>query len=34
VQCVLSATLGTNNTDPAIDPLVKKAAEAVFCPKR
>ncbi|MGP3932502.1 serine hydrolase domain-containing protein [Nonomuraea sp. KM88] len=33
VQFVLSVTLGTNNTDPTIDPLVKKAAEAVLCPE-
>ncbi|TDC00163.1 class A beta-lactamase-related serine hydrolase [Nonomuraea longispora] len=33
VQFVLSATLGTANTNPAIDPLVKKAAEAVLCPE-
>ncbi|MFF4620869.1 hypothetical protein [Nonomuraea jabiensis] len=33
LQFVLSVTLGAQHTDPAIDPLVKKAAEAVLRPK-
>lgn len=32
VQFVISATLSTRNTDPALDPLLNKAAEAVLCP--
>ncbi|MEO3799082.1 serine hydrolase domain-containing protein [Nonomuraea sp. B1E8] len=32
VQFVVSVTMGADHTDPAIDPLVKKAAEAVLCP--
>ncbi|MEN3539840.1 serine hydrolase domain-containing protein [Microbispora sp. ZYX-F-249] len=32
-QFALSATLAVPNTDQALDPLLVKAAEAVFCPK-
>ncbi|MEV0830527.1 serine hydrolase domain-containing protein [Nonomuraea rubra] len=32
LQFIVSVTLGTRNQDPAVDPLVKKAAEAVLCP--
>ncbi|TDC97565.1 class A beta-lactamase-related serine hydrolase [Nonomuraea deserti] len=34
VQFVVSVTMGANHTDPAIDPQVKKAAEAVLCPRK
>jgi D-alanyl-D-alanine carboxypeptidase len=33
LQFIVSVTLGTRNNDPAVDPLVKKAAEAVLCPE-
>ncbi|UBU18319.1 serine hydrolase domain-containing protein [Nonomuraea gerenzanensis] len=33
LQFIVSVTLGTRNTDPAVEPLVKKAAEAVLCPE-
>ncbi|WP_327581329.1 beta-lactamase family protein [Nonomuraea sp. NBC_00507] len=33
VQFVVSATLAVHNNDPALDSLLKKAAEAVLCPK-
>ncbi|MBF8185822.1 hypothetical protein ITP53_08715 [Nonomuraea sp. K274] len=32
VQFVISATLATSNRDTALDPLLKKAGEAVLCP--
>ncbi|MEO3886588.1 serine hydrolase domain-containing protein [Nonomuraea sp. B5E05] len=34
VQFVLSNTLSADHGDPAIDPLIKKAAEAVLCPAK
>ncbi|MEO3876281.1 serine hydrolase domain-containing protein [Nonomuraea sp. B12E4] len=34
LQFVVSATLGVRNGDPAVDSKIKKAAEAVLCPKK
>ncbi|WP_165974939.1 serine hydrolase domain-containing protein [Nonomuraea deserti] len=34
VQLIMSLTLATEHSDPAIDPLSKKAAEAVLCPEK
>ncbi|AQZ62441.1 hypothetical protein BKM31_14100 [[Actinomadura] parvosata subsp. kistnae] len=33
-QFALSATLAVSNIDPSLDPLLVKAAEAVFCPQK
>ncbi|MGP3929133.1 serine hydrolase domain-containing protein [Nonomuraea sp. KM88] len=33
VQFVVSVTLGTAHNDPAVEPLIKQAAEAVLCPE-
>jgi D-alanyl-D-alanine carboxypeptidase len=34
VQFAMSVTTGTAHTDPALEPLIKKAAEKVLCPGR